>query len=130
MASPSVKAIVASVLDGEGAGPSTIHVTFVSSPRMRALNRSTFGRDYATDVIGFSLPHGDALVGDVYICPATARRSARRLGITSREELTRLVVHGVLHVLGHDHPTGDSRTQSPMWRRQEGYVREVLEVRR
>jgi probable rRNA maturation factor len=38
----------------------------------------------------------------------------------------RLVVHGTLHVLGHDHPTGASRTTSPMWRRQERILARVL----
>jgi len=36
-----------------------------------------------------------------------------------REELARLVVHGTLHVLGHDHPVDAGRGSSPMWRRQE-----------
>jgi probable rRNA maturation factor len=40
-----------------------------------------------------------------------------------REELLRLVVHGVLHVVGHDHPEDDSRYQSRMWKRQEQLLR-------
>jgi probable rRNA maturation factor len=36
-----------------------------------------------------------------------------------REEIARLVVHGVLHALGHEHPEDEARTTSPMWRRQE-----------
>jgi probable rRNA maturation factor len=35
-------------------------------------------------------------------------------------------VHGVLHALGHDHPEGTGRTQSPMWRRQEALVRRFM----
>jgi probable rRNA maturation factor len=45
-----------------------------------------------------------------------------------REELLRLVVHGVLHVLGHDHPEDDARYTSPMWRRQERLLRSALEA--
>ncbi len=96
---------------------------------MRGLNRRTFGRDRATDVIAFALPHGATLVGDVYVCPAAARASARRYGIGDREEMVRLVVHGVLHVLGHDHPDGDARTASPMWRVQERYVHDLMAAR-
>jgi ssRNA-specific RNase YbeY (16S rRNA maturation enzyme) len=40
-------------------------------------------------------------------------------------ELQRLVVHGVLHVLGYDHPEGSGRTRCAMWRRQEAYLRRV-----
>jgi probable rRNA maturation factor len=42
------------------------------------------------------------------------------------EELVRLTVHGTLHVLGYDHPEGDHRTRSAMWRRQERYVKRLL----
>jgi probable rRNA maturation factor len=58
----------------------------------------------------------------VYICPWVARREARALGIPLRQELIRLVVHGTLHALGRDHPEGEERTRSTMWRRQERYV--------
>ena len=122
---PTVRRAVTTVLDGQGAGAgaASVTVTFMSSHRMRALNRRTFGRDYATDVIAFSLPHAGRLIGDVYVCPSHARRAARRFDVTPREELLRLVVHGTLHVLGHKHPDDGTRTQSPMWELQERYVR-------
>ena len=124
---PTVRRAVTTVLDGQetgaGAGAASVTVTFMSSHRMRALNRRMFGRDYATDVIAFSLPHAGCLIGDVYVCPSHARRAARRFDVTPREELLRLVVHGVLHVLGYKHPDDGTRTQSPMWELQERYVR-------
>jgi probable rRNA maturation factor len=64
------------------------------------------------------------VVGDVYIAPDVARRNAKAEGTGVREELMRLVVHGVLHVLGHDHPDeGEARYASPMWKRQERLLR-------
>jgi probable rRNA maturation factor len=110
------------VLAGERAGPAVIEVTMLSSQRMRALNRRAVGRDRATDVIAFGMRHGDTLVGDLYVCPAVARRSASRLGVPPSEEVLRLVVHGTLHALGYRHPEGRTRTRSAMWRRQERYV--------
>ncbi len=121
-----VRRAVRTVLDGEGAGAATVSVTFLSPARMRALNRRALGRDRATDVIAFGLPHPGRLVGDVYVCPQVARRAARAADVPVREELVRLVVHGTLHVMGHDHPTGSGRTRSAMWRRQETYVRAAL----
>jgi len=74
-------------------------------------------------VIAFTLDTPDRrTVGDVYLCAAVAARQARRHGVSRRQELIRLIVHGVLHVLGHDHPDGDARLRSAMWRRQERYV--------
>ena len=62
------------------------------------------------------------MVGDVYVCVPVARAQAGRFGTTPNDELRRLVVHGVLHVLGYDHPGGEERVRSAMWRRQERYV--------
>ena len=127
LSAATVRKVVAAVLRGEGAGDADVTVTFLTPPRMRTLNRRSLGRDRVTDVIAFRLPHDTHLVGDVYVCPAAGRRSARALGIPPREELIRLVVHGTLHVLGFDHPDGAGRrTASPMWRRQERYVRRMM----
>ena len=121
-----VRRVIAAVLEGENATDASISVTFLRSPSMRALNRNTFRRNRPTDVIAFGLPHDGIVTGDVYVCPAVARESARVHGISEREELIRLVVHGTLHVLGHDHPAGAGRTKSPMWRRQERYVQRLM----
>ena len=121
-----VRRAVAAVLDGEGSGPAAVTVTFLTASRMRTLNRRSLGRDRATDVIAFRLSHGTVLLGDIYICPAQARAAARAFEIPEREELVRLVVHGTLHVLGFDHPAGRRRVESPMWRRQERYVRRLV----
>lgn len=119
----AVRRAVGVVLDGEAARDAEVSVTFLSGPAMRGLNRRTFGHDRSTDVIAFALPHPGRIVGDIYVCPPVARRQARAAGVGVREELLRLIVHGVLHVLGHDHPAGRDRTDSAMWRRQERYVR-------
>lgn len=101
-----------------------LSVTFVGPARMRTLNREWKGHDSPTDVLSFHLPGPDgALAGDVYICPAVARANADAAGVSPREELIRLVVHGTLHVLGYDHPEGPGRTRSAMWLRQERYVK-------
>lgn len=126
LAVPTVRRAVTRVLHDQSVGPALVTVTFLSAARMRALNRRTFGRDSATDVIAFRLPHPDTMVGDVYVCPAVARRSARRFRVHPRQELVRLVVHGTLHVLGHEHPGDAARTRSPMWTLQESYVRDLL----
>ena len=105
-----------------------ISITLVTSRRIAALNARHLDHRGPTDVIsfGFSRERGGPLVADIYIAPAVARDNARRLGVGIREEMVRLVVHGVLHALGHDHPGGDARLASPMWRRQEALVRRAM----
>ncbi len=100
-----------------------VSVTFLGRAAMQAMNRDYKHHDRPTDVIAFALPQPDGtLAGDVYICRFVAAREARSRGVPVREELLRLVVHGTLHVLGHDHPESAARERSPMWRRQERYV--------
>lgn len=114
--------IVRAVLRAEGR-EALISVTFLGRDSMRRLNAQHKGRDRPTDVLAFPLadPTGRT-IGDVYICSWVARQEARARGISHREELIRLVVHGTLHALGRKHPEGAERTRSAMWRRQERYV--------
>lgn len=104
-----------------------ISVTFLGSDEIARLNRDYLGREGPTDVIAFDLG-GDELLGDVYVCPEVAGDSARAAGVERREELVRLVVHGVLHVLGHDHPETDERWESEMFRLQERLVRRTVDA--
>lgn len=105
-----------------------VSVTFLPADEMASLNREYLDREGPTDVVAFELGGGDALLGDVYVCPEVADRAADREGIDPREETVRLVVHGVLHVLGHDHPE-DDRWSSPMYRLQERLVDRALSSR-
>ena len=117
-----VRRVVAAVLAGERRR-ARMSVTFLGRDAMRRLNALHLGHDRPTDVISFGLRHpGGELVGDVYVCPWVAAREARTRGIPFRQELIRLLVHGTLHALGYDHPEGERRTRSAMWRRQERYV--------
>lgn len=117
------------VLRSERVAEAMLSITFVSVAAIRALNRRHLGRKGSTDVISFGFRRtrgAGPLIGDVYIAPDVARTSARANGVPFREELQRLVVHGTLHALGHDHPEDDSRTSSAMWRAQERLVKTLV----
>jgi len=132
---PRLERAVGRLLAWEGVprGRARVELTLLDADAMRRLNRRATGRRGLTDVLAFALPQPDgALLGDVYICPAAARRWVKNGGSGKgeegrvEEELVRLTVHGALHVLGYDHPAGPGRTQSAMWHRQERYVRRLL----
>lgn len=123
LARTRVVSIARAALRAERVRDAMLSIAFVTNSAIARLNRTYLGHAGATDVISFAF--GDPLVGDIYISPDVARRNARRYAIGVREELTRLVIHGVLHVTGHDHPA-DARSASPMWRRQERLVRRAL----
>lgn len=90
-------------------------LVLVGDERMRTLNRRFRGFDCATDVLSFPAHNGDFptenedtdYLGDIVISVDTARRQARSRGSTLPRELRVLALHGLLHLLGHDHETDD-----------------------
>jgi probable rRNA maturation factor len=117
---------VRTVLNGERRRDAAISLTFLGPTAMRRLNRRHLGHDRSTDVLAFALPVGGLVMGDIYVCRAVAAEEARHRGIPLREELLRLVIHGLLHVLGYDHPASRGRESSAMWKKQERYLARVL----
>jgi len=117
------------VLRAEGVRDALLSIALVSNRRMSALNRAHLGRRGTTDVIAFGFSRVGRtvpVVGDVYVTPELARASARENGVTPREALARLVVHGTVRGLGSDRPDGDARTASEMWRRLERLVSRLM----
>lgn len=103
-------------------------LTFVDRAEMAQLNVEHMGEQGPTDVLSFPLDaldrdqpwgrqvHAPVLLGDVVICPAVAAEAAPHHAGTLDDEIALLTVHGVLHVLGHDH--GDPE-QAELMRRRE-----------
>lgn len=79
-----------------------VSVSFVSSSEMRRLNRVFRGKGRPTDVLSFEMNEG-YLLGDVMICPQVAKANAKKFGTTYKAEIARLLAHGILHLLGHEH---------------------------
>lgn len=121
--------VIERVLRAERVPKALISVAFVTNAQIASLNRRHLRHSGATDVIsfGFARPTRTApVVGDIYIAPDVARRNARVSDVSLKEEIVRLLVHGTLHVLGYDHPNGQGRERSRMWKRQEILVRRSM----
>ncbi len=86
-----------------------VSIVFVGPREMRSINHRYRGRDYATDVLSFSYGslqmEGRTFLGEIIIAPAVATDQAIRHGASPEKELRKLVVHGMLHLLGYDHET-------------------------
>lgn len=124
-----VRKAATTALRAEHVRDAMLSITFVGRATISRLNRRYLGHEGPTDVISFGLGRvgrRGAVIGDVYICAEVARENAKRQGVSAGEELLRLVVHGTLHVLGYDHPSGPARTGSRMWRKQERILARVL----
>ncbi len=80
---------------------------------MRSLNRRYLQRDYATDVLSFAyqgaMAGGEPFLGEIIIAPEIAAHQAARHRACPEREIRKLLVHGILHLLGYDHETDDGR---------------------
>lgn len=83
-----------------------ITLRIVDAAEAKALNRDWRGKDYATNVLSFPMGEKDYL-GDIVICAEVVAREAIEQHKTPRAHWAHLVVHGVLHLLGHDHLVDD-----------------------
>ncbi|HSG39895.1 MAG TPA: rRNA maturation RNase YbeY, partial [Thermoanaerobaculia bacterium] len=95
---------------------------FVSDREMRRVNREFRGKDKTTDVLSF--PGEEGHLGDVMIAVPTARRQAAEAGHGVDRELKVLLLHGVLHCLGHDHETDQGEMERLERRLRRTWIRE------
>ena len=104
-----------------------LSVVLTDNRRLHKLNRDYLGVDAPTDVLSFPASEADPetgarYIGDILISVPYAAKGAKLAGNSLEAELQLLVVHGVLHLLGHDHAKPKEKTK--MWKAQA----EILEV--
>ena len=104
ISTPRLRATAESALCALGRADRDVHVSVVDDPAIRRLNARYLRRRTTTDVLAFDLhaPGPSRLLGEVIICADTARRQAKRVGVSVALELDLLVVHGLLHLAGWD----------------------------
>lgn len=104
-----------------------VSVHCIGDARMKTLNMLYRGKDKTTDVLSFSVQEGALIqsdtvdLGDVFINYAQIKRQAKRFDVTFKEEFVRMLVHSVLHLLGHDHVK--KKDAKLMFSLQEYYVK-------
>ncbi|MCC7372112.1 MAG: rRNA maturation RNase YbeY [Chloroflexi bacterium] len=127
-----IRAVCEAALRGEGvSGPVVLTVTLVDDEEIRQINQQHRGIDKATDVLSFPLLEADdeadgrfllppdvpRELGDVIVSYPRAVEQAEEYGHSVERELAYLIVHGVLHIMGHDHEAPDE--QATMRAREE-----------
>lgn len=101
------------------AGEVELSVTLIDDAQMEQLHRDWMDLPDTTDVMSFPMdelvpgtaeePVDEGVLGDIVLSPEVARRQAEAAGHAPEDELALLCVHGVLHLLGHDHADADQR---------------------
>lgn len=103
--------------------PAEVAVRFVDGDEGRELNRDYRDKDYATNVLSFPYECGERVQGDLVLCREVVEREAREQGKAPEAHYAHMVVHGMLHLQGHDHETGREDAE-----RMEALERRILDA--
>lgn len=120
-----IKKTAETVLKGLGYSDCELSVLLTGNDEIRELNRDYRNMDRPTDVLSF--PMDDKyLLGDIAISVEKAEKQAREFKVTKDEELGRLLVHGILHLIGYDHVKGGRQAKEMKAKEEEmmGLLRE------
>ncbi len=119
-----LKKVIKRTLKEEKVKKCVFSITFVSEEEIKDINKNYRGIDKVTDVISFAFEDANSIkkemirvLGDIYICIPRMLEQAKTYGHSPKRELSFLVVHGLLHLLGYDHQTKEE--ESIMFTKQE-----------
>ncbi len=115
-----VRKLLALSLKELHAGKAELSVLFTDDSGIKALNRQYLGKNRPTDVLSFPMDD-PSVIGDIVISVDRAREQSKEFGVSLNEELARLLVHGLLHLLGYDHVKGGGQAKR-MRDREEGLM--------
>lgn len=112
-----LKKIAQKVLEGESAirqlaerkEESNLSIALVGQGRIRELNKRYRGKNRATDVLAF--PNKETGLGEIVICLREVKKNAKKFSSTFEKELVRVLIHGILHLLGYDHKKGEAQAK-------------------
>ena len=113
---------IAAAVAGAEKAKGSIEIDFVNDARIRGLNKKFRKIDRATDVLSFDMRE-DGLLGQIVISKETAKRNAKRYGVSFNDEVARLVIHGALHLAGYDHIRKSDRMK--MREKEDHYAKKI-----
>lgn len=102
-----------------------ISVIFCSDNYILDINQKYLGHDYFTDIITFDYREGDHLSGDLFISVDSVRENSIEFGTSFNDELNRVIVHGLLHIIGYDDHTDED---IKVMRSKENYYLSLREL--
>lgn len=108
------------VAEAEAKRIGDVNIIFCSDPYILDVNVNYLGHDYYTDIITFDYVEGNVLSGDLFISIDSVRENASFYGTEFLVELRRVMVHGILHLIGYDDHTPEE--QAVMRSKEDYYL--------
>jgi rRNA maturation RNase YbeY len=100
-----------------------VNFIFTSKEKILEINKQFLNHDYFTDIITFNSNFENTLGGDIFISIDTVKENAAIFGSNFIDELYRVMIHGILHLLGYDDKTGE---QKMLMRERENISLKIL----
>ena len=104
----------------EHASPGQINIVLTSDNNVLKLNNKYLSRNYLTDIITFDYTENQVIAGDLFISVTRVRENSEKFDVTFEKELKRVIVHGVLHLLGYGDRT--QKEKSLMQQMEDRYL--------
>ncbi|WP_082326582.1 rRNA maturation RNase YbeY, partial [Sunxiuqinia dokdonensis] len=106
---PKSKKWIKNTIKKEGREPGEITFIFCSDDYLLEINKQYLDHDYYTDIITFDYVEGKEISGDIFISVDRVKENAATFGVDFQNELNRVLVHGVLHLLGYKDKSADEK---------------------
>jgi rRNA maturation RNase YbeY len=97
-----IKKWIKGVVEVSGKKVGDVNIIFCNDPSILEINQQFLGHDYYTDIITFDYCEGNTVSGELYISVDTVEANAQEYNETFRNEMHRVIIHGILHLLGYD----------------------------
>ena len=108
----STKTWIKNIITKEGRDIESINYIFSSDSYLLKINTNYLGKEYLTDIITFDNSESNAfLEGDIFISIERVRDNAKHLDVSFQQELSRVIIHGILHLLGYKDKTKEEKIQ-------------------
>ncbi len=119
------KGVAKKVLKGENKERENISVAFVSILEIQKLNKKYRKKDKPTDVLSFEkVSDFKDECSEIIICPQYVKEKATDFTISLKKELAKMLIHGILHILGYDHEISKAE-EGRMFEKQEEYFSKI-----
>ena len=99
-----------------------LSIALVGQGRISELNRRYRGKNRVTDVLAF--PNKEIGLGEIVICLREVKKNAKKYGLTFEKELSKVLIHGLLHLLGYDHEKSEIEVKK-MREKEEYYLSQI-----
>ena len=127
-----LKKIAEIVLEGEEKGEADLSIALIGPGKMRKLNKRYLGKNRVTDVLAFGknqkfpiIPKSKLGLGEIVICLREVKKNAKKFKSSFEKELARVLIHGILHLVGYDHEKNEKEAQK-MEEKEKYYLSKTL----